>query len=121
MTKPKRMAKLKDTAITASLLTLVMLPFAPSAYAFYRIVPECFASPEGWGCEHLPAIMLVAPLAIFIGPITHDEDPPLNPWPGVLLTAALLAAIWWIASQLVRISIEAVRLRRRPPTTGPQG
>jgi hypothetical protein len=115
MTKCLWGARLKEAAVCGLLRILAMLPFAPSAYAFYRVFPQCIAFPEGFGCQNLLSIMLLAPIAVLIGPITHDEEDPINPWPGVFLTAALMATAWWGASQLLRIGIRAVRRRRSPP------
>jgi hypothetical protein len=34
---------------------------------------------------------MFAPFAVIFGPIAHDAEDPINPWPGVLLTAFLIA------------------------------
>jgi hypothetical protein len=107
--------KLKGAAISVSLRILAMLPFAPSAYGFTIKLLQCFAFPGGWACQHILWAIPLAPLALLIGPIAHDEEDPINPWPRILLTAALMATAWWGASQLLRIGIRAIRRRRSLP------
>jgi hypothetical protein len=111
MTGRQQVTRLRETAICGLLRILAMLPFAPSAYLFYRIFPQCITFPEGFGCQNLLSTMLIAPLVVLVGPITHDEQDPITPWPGVFLTAGLMAAAWWGASQLLRIGIRAIRRR----------
>jgi hypothetical protein len=115
MTRRQWMARVGEAAICGLLRILIMLPFAPWVWAYYRFLPECIPFKEGSACQDLLSIVLVAPLAVLTGPIAHEEEDPINPWPGVFLTAALMAAAWWGANHLLRIGIRAIRRRRSPP------
>lgn len=97
--------------IFAVLRVVVMLPFAPSVYSLCTVGPVCFKYPGSWVCHNLVPIALAAPLVLIFGSITYDEDPPINPWRGIVVTAVAMAVIWWAASYFVR--------RLRPPPVQP--
>lgn len=105
-------------SISAALRVIVMLPFAPSVYAFSTSARTCFAYPTSWVCHDLLMIALVAPLSLIFGPLSHDDAPPRTPWPEILLTAMLMAIVWWAASRLVKKLRPMGPLRRPPPTSG---
>ena len=76
---------------------LVALPFSPSIYALFRLGRGCFGpQPPGLeqsalGCLGISAV--IAPFAAVFGPLSKDESPPINLWPGILLTALVIGAL----------------------------
>jgi hypothetical protein len=81
--------------IGLALRVLVMLPLAPSVYALCKVGVYCISDPSDWACQNLVSVALDAPFFAVFGPLAHDEEPPVTLWPEVLLTAALLAVVWW--------------------------
>jgi hypothetical protein len=93
-------------------LFLIVLPFAPSMWGLYCVAPYClggkFVPEEGGTAACFIKSAFIAPLAMILGPIAHDEEDPINPWPGVLLTALLLAGLVTV----LRAALAAIQQRR---------
>lgn len=74
--------------------TLISLPFSPSIYALMWFGHRCFG-PTPPGSTESPTACLTsfaigAPFVALMGPLTHDDQPPDNVWPGILLTSVII-------------------------------
>lgn len=80
--------------------TLLALLLAPGIYSIAVSWPHCLAEPitSDIGCL---ARVLKAPIAVLIGPIAHEEDPP-SPYPGILLIALGIVIAWTAILFLIR-------------------
>jgi len=84
---------------------MLALPFSPSVWAVSQFGTRCL-TPE-LGSESagdcLTHMVLLAPFYVLFGPIAHEEEESPNPWPGVLLTALILASLFqWISIHMTR-------------------
>jgi|GEM_PF-4872390 len=72
--------------------TALALLLAPGIYSIAVKWPHCSAAPiiSEYGCLEN---FLIAPLAVLIGPIAHEEDAP-NPYPGILLISLGIVIAW---------------------------
>lgn len=72
--------------------TYFALLVSPSLYSLL-IWPPCRVVPEHyWGSCILDVIG--RPYMVMIGPLATEDDPPMNPYPGMLLIALMIVVAW---------------------------
>jgi len=57
--------------------------------------------------------VVAAPLLLLIGPLAHEEEPPPNPYPGVLLVALTIVIVWTAIVFLIKYCKRSRELRNR--------
>jgi hypothetical protein len=83
---------------------MLVLPFSPSVWAVSLFGHRCFTPALGSESagDCMAHLVSLAPFYVLFGPIAHDEEEPPNPWPGVLLTALILAILFqWISTRMI--------------------
>ena len=88
--------------------TAFALLVSPSFYSLLMTWPYCSTiAASAWGS--CPMNVVAAPLLLLIGPLAHDEEPPPNPYPGILLVGLTIVIVW------TAIVFVAERHQRRSP------
>jgi hypothetical protein len=85
--------KMRKFALSAALWFLVALPFSPSLYVLCAAGVRCSSHgvSDKLGCFFdAAALSPAAPYVLLLGPIAHNDEPPPNPYPGILGIALTL-------------------------------